>query len=508
MLRAEGERGGNMAKKFKLNLENIKKMRIKFHLGRQVRTVADKLAEKEPAKIKWLRGFAHRHTALMLVTFFAFVAVTGGIIFAVNYNTAYQYSYNGQMLGVVKDKDEVLKITSLVSQALTEDKDVEVTVDPEKDIKFEKISIFGSDIHVDTSEDVLRRMTYVGDINVNGYGITVDGNTAVILGSEESAEEVLDAIRSDYLKVNGVAVVEEADFIEKVDIKEINTDLDNLQSKEEAITQLKTGGTSQSMHTVQEGQGFAAVAQLYNLTEDELKQMNPSVDPAKLQTGDELLIITPGPMITMEASQLVTFEEQIPFTVEETKTADMYQGDQKITQKGVNGVRMVTSRIESKNGQVTSTTPLVENVASQPVTQKVLVGTAKRPPSVGDGKFRWPADKGTYRISSEFGGRWGRNHNGIDMACPQGTNVYAADGGVVEFAGRKGTFGNLVIINHQNGYRTYYAHNSQLLVKAGDKVYEGYHIAESGNTGRSTGPHIHFEIRVGDTPKNPRNWLP
>lgn len=508
MLRSEGERGGNMAKKFKFNLENNKKLRIKFHLGKKVNKAADALMEKEPAKIKSLREFAHRHTALMVGTFFVFVAVTGGIIFGINYNTAYEYSYYGQTLGVVKDKDEVLKITSLVSDALTEDKDVEVVVDPEKDIKFKKIFIFGSDVHVDTSEDVLRRMTYVGDINVNGYGITVDGNTAVILDSEESAEEVLDTIRSDYLQVNGVAVVEDADFIEKVTIREINTDLNNLQSKEEAITQLKTGGTTQSMHKVEEGQGFSGIAQLYSLTEDELKQMNPSVDPAKVQTGDELLIITPGPMITMEASQLVTYEEQIPFQVEETKTADMYQGDSKITQKGKNGVRMVTARIESKNGQVTENTPLVENVASQPVTQKVLVGTAKRPPSVGDGKFRWPADRGTFRISSEFGGRWGRNHNGIDMACPQGTNVYAADGGVVEFAGRKGSFGNLVIINHQNGYRTYYAHNSQLLVRAGDKVYEGYHIAESGNTGRSTGPHIHFEIRVGDTPKNPRNWLP
>lgn len=506
MLRFTCERGGNMAKKF--NLKDIKNMKIKLNLGKKVNQTAEKIAEKEPVKLRNLRKFAQRHMILMIATFLLFVAVTGGIIFVVNYNTAYEYSYNGKTLGVVKDKDDVLKITSLVSAALTEEKDVEVVIDDEKNIKFKKISIFGSDVHVDTSEDVLRRLTYVGDINVNGYGITVDGKTAVILDSEKTANKVLDTIKNEYLQVDGEAVVEDADFIEAVEIKEINTDLENLQSEKEAITKLKTGGTVQSMHEVAAGETFAGVAQKYGLTEDELKQLNPSADTAGIKEGSELLIITPGPMVTMEASQLVTYEEQIAFEVVETKSADMYQGDSKVTQKGKNGVRIVTARIESTNGQVTATTPIVEIVESQPVTQYVTVGTTKRPPSVGDGKFIWPAARGTYRISSEFGGRWGRMHNGIDMACNQGTNVLAADGGVVEFAGSKGSFGLLVIIDHQNGYRTYYAHNSKLLVKAGDKVYEGYHIAESGNTGRSTGPHIHFEIRVGDTPKNPRNYLP
>lgn len=508
MLRVTCERGGNMAKKFNFNLKDIKKLKIKFHLGKKVNETADKLAEKEPLKIKNLRKFAQQHMTLMIVTFFLFVAVTGGIIFVVNYNTAYEYSYNGKALGVVKDKDEVLKITSLVSEALTEEKDVEVVVDPKKNIKFKKIAIIGSDVHIDTSEDVLRRMTYVGDINVNGYGITVDGKTAVILDSKESAESVIDTIKSDYLQVDGEAVVEDADFIETVAIKEINTDLENLQSREDAITKLKTGGTIQSMHTVTKGDTFAGVAQLYGLTEDELLRLNPNVNTEKMEEGGELLIITPGPMITMEASQLVTYQEQIAFQVIETKSADMYQGDSKITQKGKNGVRVVTARVESTNGQITETTPIVEIVESQPVTQYVTVGTAKRPPSIGDGKFIWPAYKGTYRISSEYGWRWGRLHAGIDMACSVGTDVLAADGGVVTKAGRHPTYGLLVVIDHQNGYETYYAHNSKLLVSVGDKVYEGYHIAESGNTGRSTGPHIHFEVHVNGNPKNPRGYLP
>ncbi len=502
-----------MTKKFNFNLKDfklkdLKKLKIKFHLGKKVNEAADKLVEKEPEKLRNLRRFAHQHTIMLVAAGVLLVAVIGGVIGAVNYNTAYEYSYNGHVLGVVKDKDDVLRITDLVSDALTQEKDVEVVIDEKKNIKFKKVAIFGRDIHIDSSEDVLRRLTYVGDINVNGYGITVDGKTAVILDSEKTANNVLDSIKSDYLQVQGEAVVEDADFVEAVAIKEINTDLDNLQSEEEAIKKLKTGGTSQSMHKVAAGETFAGVAQLYGLTEDELKQLNPNADTSTVKEGSELLIITPGPMITMEASQLVTYEEQLPFEVIETKSADMYQGDSKITQKGKNGVRVVTARIESTNGQITETTPIVEIVESQPVTQYVTVGTAKRPPSVGDGKFIWPARKGTYRITSEYGWRWGRLHAGIDMACSPGTDVLAADGGVVIKAQRHPTFGNLVVIDHQNGYQTYYAHNSKLLVKPGDKVYEGYHIAESGNTGRSTGPHIHFEIHVGGTTKNPRNYLP
>lgn len=89
-----------------------------------------------------------------------------------------------------------------------------------------------------------------------------------------------------------------------------------------------------------------------------------------------------------------------------------------------------------------------------------------------------------------------------------GTTVMAADGGTVTYAGYSGAYGYLVTIDHQNGMETRYAHNSELLVSVGDKVYQGQSIAKSGNTGRSTGPHVHFEIRVDGVAKDPLNYLP
>jgi len=489
-----------MGKKFKLNKRK--------QIGKKINEAADNIAANEPAKIKNLRRFVDNHKAMVMATFIIAVVVAIGTIWIFNYNTAYEYSYNGKTLGVVKDKDDVLKITNLVQSALTEERDVEVIIDEEDDIEFKRVAIIGSSLHVDSSEDVLRRMTYVGDINVVGYCITVDGKRAVVLDSEESAKDVLKDIKDDFAKESDNVIIESAKFQEKIEIKELNTDLNNLQSKKEAKNKLLHGGRVKSVHIVEKGETFAGLAKENDMTERELLEANPEVDPKKLEVGGKITVIKPGAMVNMEVSKLVTANEKIKHKVIEKKTEDMYEGDSEIKKEGKNGKRVVTSRIETVNGKEIANTAIVEIVESKPVSEVVLVGTAERPPSVGDGKFIWPLTSGTYRISSEYGARWGRNHNGIDLACPQGTDVHAADGGIVVWAGYKGSFGNLVIIDHQNGYETYYAHNSQLLVSTGDEVYEGMHIAESGNTGRSTGPHCHFEVRTGGVPYNPRNYLP
>lgn len=489
-----------MGKKFKFNKRK--------NIGKKINDAADSIAAKEPAKMRSMRRFVDNHKAMVLATFIVFVAVLVGSIWIFNYNTAYEYSYNGKTLGVVKDKEDVLKITNLVQSALTEERDVEVVIDKEDDIEFKRVAIIGSSLHVDTSEDVLRRMTYVGDINVIGYCITVDGKAAVVLDSEESAKAVLDDIKDDFVKTGDNRVTESARFQETIKIKQINTDLSNLQSRKEAKNNLLHGGTIKAVHIVKKGDTFAGLAKKNGMTEKALLEANPDVDPRKLEVGSKLTVLKSGAMVNMEVSQLVTVNEKIKHKVIEKKTEDMYEGDTEVQKEGKNGKRVVTSRIQTVNGKEIANTAIVEIVESKPVAEVLLVGTAERPPSVGDGKYIWPLDSGTYRISSEYGARWGRNHNGIDLACPQGTDVHAADGGIVTWAGYKGSFGYLVIIDHQNGYETYYAHNSELLVSVGDEVYEGMHIAESGNTGRSTGPHCHFEVRQGGVPYNPRNYLP
>ncbi len=118
--------------------------------------------------------------------------------------------------------------------------------------------------------------------------------------------------------------------------------------------------------------------------------------------------------------------------------------------------------------------------------------------------FIWPVN-GT--LTSGFGYRWGRLHEGIDIAVGEGTSVAAAASGTVISAGWGGGYGNLVVIDHGGGIATAYAHNSRLLVSAGQNVGQGSVIAASGNTGHSTGPHVHFEVRVNGSAVDPVPYL-
>ncbi len=117
----------------------------------------------------------------------------------------------------------------------------------------------------------------------------------------------------------------------------------------------------------------------------------------------------------------------------------------------------------------------------------------------------WPLKQG--RVSSIFGKRGKRMHKGIDIAAKTGTPVFAIEEGVIMRSKYVGAYGLLIEIRHSDMYTTRYGHNSKLLVKVGQKVKKGQKIARVGSTGRSTGPHVHFEIRQNNVPINPIKYL-
>lgn len=115
--------------------------------------------------------------------------------------------------------------------------------------------------------------------------------------------------------------------------------------------------------------------------------------------------------------------------------------------------------------------------------------------------------KSSFRHTSGFGRRWGRSHEGIDMAAPIGTPVYATGDGVVVWAGRQGAYGNLIKIQHELGTETRFGHLSKIGVKVGQRVSQGDAIGAIGNTGRSTGPHLHYEVRVKGRAIDPMTFI-
>ena len=122
----------------------------------------------------------------------------------------------------------------------------------------------------------------------------------------------------------------------------------------------------------------------------------------------------------------------------------------------------------------------------------------------GSGQLNWPLNAA---ISSGFGTRWGRLHAGIDLPVPEGTPIHAADGGRVAIAGWMGGYGNYTCILHTGSLSTCYGHQSRIAVSVGQSVSQGQVIGYSGNTGHSTGPHLHFEVRVGGSPVDPMGYL-
>jgi murein DD-endopeptidase MepM/ murein hydrolase activator NlpD len=125
-------------------------------------------------------------------------------------------------------------------------------------------------------------------------------------------------------------------------------------------------------------------------------------------------------------------------------------------------------------------------------------------PSANPGGYQWPVSG---PVTSPFGWRWGRMHEGIDIGVPSGTPVHAAAAGTVIYAGWMEGYGNFVILDHGGGIATAYGHNTSLAVAVGQTVSQGQVIAYSGSTGHSTGPHVHFEVRVNGNAVDPLGYL-
>lgn len=133
-------------------------------------------------------------------------------------------------------------------------------------------------------------------------------------------------------------------------------------------------------------------------------------------------------------------------------------------------------------------------------------GEGRRVFEVDSRRYIWPVERPGY--TSRFGMRHNRMHEGLDISCAIGTVIFAAKAGEVVRVGVYGAMGRAVAVRHDDGMETWYGHNSALLVKEGDRVERGQILAYSGNTGRSTGPHLHFEVRYLNISLNPEDFLP
>lgn len=238
---------------------------------------------------------------------------------------------------------------------------------------------------------------------------------------------------------------------------------------------------------------------------------------AAVQTAEELALCllgqtegeaVPPVLLTVETTEEETYLHTLPCPVQEQADASLIVGTRQVLQEGTPGQERRTDLVTCRNGVEVARENLTAETLTEPTPTLVAVGTAQGV-DAAQGRFLLPTQG---RLTSPFGPRtiFGVSgfHTGIDLANTAGTPIVAAAEGTVSFAGCKGSYGNLLKIDHGNGFETYYAHCTQLLAAEGDHVTQGQTIALMGSTGRSTGPHLHFEVRWLGEPLDPEACLP
>ena len=340
----------------------------------------------------------------------------------------------------------------------------------------------------------------------SAYTLYVDGELIGATPYEGALEELLEQLQQGAVTENTIS----CSFAEQVEIRQEYVPTEEIMNLGYLAETLYSTKTAEVTYEVKRGDTWSQIANSHDLTSKELLALNPGYDINRLQIGEILTLSASVPYLTMTVVQQEHYVDDVNFEIEYTDSPDLYQGDYKVTSKGEYGKADVVANVTYVNGTETERTVLSSVTLKEPVTEHRLQGTKERPTWHPTGSFRWPTSG---RVTSYFGGRkspggiGSTNHKGLDIANSRGTAIYAADGGRVTYSGWMSGYGYTVRIDHLNGFTTFYAHNSSLLVKSGQTVYKGQQIAKMGSTGNSTGSHCHFEIRYNGTPRNPMNYL-
>ncbi len=265
---------------------------------------------------------------------------------------------------------------------------------------------------------------------------------------------------------------------------------------DEALIQ-KTGRTKIVQHTIEPGDTLGGIAEKYDVSVATILWANDLSIRSVLRLGQTLEILpVEGLVHTVKRGDTVSkiaklydaeMDQIISYNKLQTNGADIVIGEELVVPGGV--------KPQPKRTYVppTKTYSALRNISAPPPSAAAPAGSG----------YLWPTSVRT--ITQYFGWR----HTGLDIAGPMGSAIYAAKSGTVvkAQAGWNGGYGTYIIIDHGGGVHTLYAHNSQLYVSVGEKVTQGQTIAAMGSTGRSTGPHIHFEVRINGAKYNPLKYI-
>lgn len=339
--------------------------------------------------------------------------------------------------------------------------------------------------------------------------------------SEQDAEKYTKGGVEEALSQMGLNIVKEEndfsdfelglksmDFEEEVEIVESYLPESQLTSLQAAIDEVTKEQEMPGEYEVVAGDTLSEISIKVNIPIDKIIEMNSDTlqnENSTIRIGDILIITVPEPELSVTRMEQNYYEEIYDADVIYVDEDSWYTYQTEVLQQPSAGFRKVVANVSYINEKEVSREILKEEIVAEAVPKIVRRGT-KTPPT-----FIKPISGG--RLSSPFGKRKAPKrgastyHKGMDWAVSTGTAVYASCGGTVTKAGWGSGYGYVVYIKHEGGAETRYAHLSKVLVKAGETVKQGERIALSGNTGVSTGPHLHFEIIMNGSHVNPSKYL-
>ncbi len=341
---------------------------------------------------------------------------------------------------------------------------------------------------------------------VQGCALYIEGELVAAAPDMETANLALEELKDQYRDDSIENLV--VSFDKDVQLKEEYVPSQMIMSAESIAAVLTGDRTHYGYYTVNKGDTVEKIAEKLNVSESSLEYLKND----SLYSGMVIAYQHQDTLLKVKAEYTQTASVVIPYETERISDSSLKKGVASVKTKGSDGEKLVTTKYVMLNGEETGKQVVEEKIVTPVQNEVIQIGCGE-----ADGKFIVASAEGSTgyflwpnrgQISSGFGIRARDNHKGIDISSPLGSDIYASDGGTVTFAGwNDGGYGYLVIIDHGNGYVTYYAHCSEVLVNAGDKVSQGDVIALIGSTGISTGPHLHFEVRLNGTPINPLNYL-
>lgn len=398
---------------------------------------------------------------------------------------AYTVKINSQTvnLATAEEVNELLSRTIAVYD--TEGKyDLEMTLNPERELNVLTASVMRSGSNRD---------------NWNA-----GSGAASVLDMDIKEEDILEYVEFDEVELG----LRDIGFSEEVEVVEAYILEEELTSLEEAIHLLTEEQETQQIYEVQSGDTLSEISIAVGIPMETIVEMNGHILESVNSTlgiGDELIITVPEPELSVIWTSREHYEETYEEEIIYIPNDEWYTTKMVTLQEPSAGFREVIADVTYENEEEIGREVVKEEIIMAAVPKIVERGTIVPPTYIK------PISGG--RLSSGFGRRRAPTagassyHKGVDWATPVGTPVYASSGGTVAKAGWGSGYGYVVYINHPDGRQTRYAHLSKVLVSAGQTVSQGDKIALSGNTGVSSGPHVHFEMLINGSQVNPIPYL-